>query len=155
MNIFFLDKDPIEAARQYCDKHCIKIILEVAQMLSSAYPPGQSPYRHTHLNHPMSVWVRSNRGNFEWALRHGLALCREYTARYGRIHKTQEKLEWIQNNPPLLETGSFTNPPQCFGKYVECRSQDFVDGYRKYYQTAKRDIATWKNTQPPSWFKKA
>ena len=37
MNIFLLDKDPKIAAQYHCDKHVVKMILESAQMLCSAY----------------------------------------------------------------------------------------------------------------------
>ena len=37
MNIFILDKDPRKAARMHCDKHVVKMILEGAQMLSTAH----------------------------------------------------------------------------------------------------------------------
>ena len=35
MNIFYLDKRPDDAAEMHCDKHCVKMILEYAQMLST------------------------------------------------------------------------------------------------------------------------
>jgi len=37
MNIFYLDKDPIVAAEMSCDKHVCKMIIESAQMLSTAH----------------------------------------------------------------------------------------------------------------------
>ena len=37
MNIFALDKDPTQAARMMCDKHVVKMILESAQLLSTAH----------------------------------------------------------------------------------------------------------------------
>ena len=37
MNIFYLDKDPVIAAQMMCDKHVVKMILESAQMLSTAH----------------------------------------------------------------------------------------------------------------------
>jgi len=37
MNIFYLDKDPIKAAEMSCDKHVCKMIIESAQMLSTAH----------------------------------------------------------------------------------------------------------------------
>ena len=37
MKIFFLDKRPDDAAEMHCDKHCVKMILEYAQMLSTAH----------------------------------------------------------------------------------------------------------------------
>ena len=37
MNIFYLDKDPVKAAKYSCDKHVVKMILESAQMLCTAH----------------------------------------------------------------------------------------------------------------------
>ena len=37
MNIFILDNDPVKAAQQQCDKHIPKMIVESAQMLSTAH----------------------------------------------------------------------------------------------------------------------
>jgi len=37
MNIFILNEDPVLAAKDHCDKHVVKMILESAQMLSSAH----------------------------------------------------------------------------------------------------------------------
>ena len=37
MNIFILDKDPYLAAQMLCDKHIPKMIVESAQMLSTAH----------------------------------------------------------------------------------------------------------------------
>lgn len=37
MNIFYLSYDPVEAARAHLDKHVVKMILEYAQLLSTAH----------------------------------------------------------------------------------------------------------------------
>jgi hypothetical protein len=37
MNIFYLDKHPKVAAQMSCDKHVCKMIVESAQMLSTAH----------------------------------------------------------------------------------------------------------------------
>lgn len=37
MNIFALDNDPVKAAQYQCDKHVVKMIVESAQMLSTAH----------------------------------------------------------------------------------------------------------------------
>ena len=37
MNIFYLDKRPDDCAEMHADKHCVKMILEYAQMLSTAH----------------------------------------------------------------------------------------------------------------------
>ena len=37
MNIFYLHKDPEVSAKMHCDKHVVKMIIEYAQMLSTAH----------------------------------------------------------------------------------------------------------------------
>ena len=37
MNIFILNDDPVIAAKEQCDKHVVKMIVESAQMLSTAH----------------------------------------------------------------------------------------------------------------------
>ena len=80
MNIFFLDLEPKKCAEYHVDSHVVKIILEACQMMATAYPKGGAPYKHTHANHPMAVWVRSSLDNFIWTLDYCYALCSEYTA---------------------------------------------------------------------------
>lgn len=66
MNIFVLDTDPAIAASMHCDQHLHKMILESAQMLSTAahllgYYSGKEPiYKPAHQNHPCSVWIRTS-----------------------------------------------------------------------------------------------
>lgn len=37
MNIFYLDPNPTKCARYHADKHCVKMVLEYAQLLSTAH----------------------------------------------------------------------------------------------------------------------
>ena len=135
MNIFYLDRDPYEAARLQCDRHVVKMILETAQLLSTAHNEldgGQIAYKSTHKNHPSAVWVRQSRHNYRWLRRHFLALGDEYTRRYGKVHATIQKhsetLLWPPNNIP---DGGFADPPQCIPD--ECKRDDAVLGYQVYY----------------------
>jgi len=62
MNIFFLSTDPAEAAEMSCDRHSIKMILESAQMLSTAlrlhgYDGDEYIYGKTHISHPSTIWT--------------------------------------------------------------------------------------------------
>ena len=64
MNIFYLDKDPVVAARVQYNKHVVKMILESAQMLCTAHhcygsseQKANVPYKQAHLNHPSTIWV--------------------------------------------------------------------------------------------------
>ena len=37
MNIFYLHKDPRQCAQMHCDKHVVKMIVEYAQLMSTAH----------------------------------------------------------------------------------------------------------------------
>ena len=160
MNIFILSGDPTEAAVAQINKHCVKMPLETAQMLCAAYPDGVAPYKKTHYNHPCTVWARTCIENFNWLVEHGIALCQEYTHRYGRRHKCQDVIEWCRDNPPALYSlGDKTAFAVAIADDASCRSAipDFdslsvVDKYRMYYLYEKSYIASWKNREPPMWW---
>ena len=81
MNIFYLSRSPVEAAKMQCDKHVVKMILETAQLLSTAHHEldGASvAYKPTHKNHPSAVWVRSSSDHYRWTVAHLEALGSEY-----------------------------------------------------------------------------
>ena len=157
MNIFFLDMCPIKAARYHCDKHTVKMILEVAQMMSTAhhvYETKQAPYLYkpTHKNHPMSKWVRESMDNYNWAFNHLIALLNEFHKRRGKAHKTGEKLKYLQHNPNLPLKG-LTEPPQCMPDEYKVEG-DIVTSYRRYYMNDKASFARWEwpNAKVPDWW---
>jgi hypothetical protein len=144
MNIFYLDRDPCEAARLQCDKHVVKMILETAQLLSTAHNEldgGQIAYKTTHKNHPSAVWVRQNRHNYRWLRRHLEALGDEYTRRYGNVHKTiQKHSQTLMWPPEAIPDGGFTDPPQCMPD--DCKHEDTVIAYQTYYNQKADDWAS-------------
>lgn len=150
MNIFVVDRDPVQAAQDLCDKHVVKMIVETAQMLCSAHPAGAAPYRRTHAKHPCTLWTAASMQNYMWLIDHGIALCEEYTKRYGKRHKSQDVIEWCRDNaPPLLSLGL---TPFAQAMPDQYRDPDPVTAYRNYYQGEKRRFATWKGSKP-SWWK--
>ena len=178
MNIFFLSADPEEAAEMSCDRHSIKMILESAQMLSTSLRlHGYDEQTHedldsrfekwiygiTHVNHPSTIWTSLNLSNFDWVLAHALALCREYTARYGKFHKSEEiLLRCGALRERHIPAGSLTVPPKCMGleyKIGDSTWDDVVASYRNYYQKGKTYMNKGKGPQwnkiparQPSWF---
>ena len=177
MNIFYVDSDPEVAARNMVDKHVVKMILETAQLLSTAHRVidgeeyvGQSQsgrkakrwrlsgnvdaimYAATHINHPSAVWVRENSANYDWLYDHLLALGREYTHRYGRTHLTIDKLKDILEDAPenIEQSNVMTKMPSCMDKqYIV--SLDPITNYRNYYNYGKTDLLRWSNRPPPQW----
>lgn len=142
MNIFYLDHDPAEAARMQCDRHVVKMILETAQLLSTAHHEldGESPaYKPTHKNHPSAVWVRSSAYAYAWTWRHLNALGKEYSRRYSKGHKTiREHLSKLQVLPANIDTSMTpTEPPQCMPD--EYKRDDTVLAYQLYYNSKADD----------------
>ena len=152
MNIFFLSVCATLAAVLQCDRHVVKMILETAQLLSTAHfeLDGESPaYKPTHKNHPSAVWVRQSSGNYLWLHAHLLALGEEYTKRYGKVHKTiAEHAETLARLPANIPQGEFFEPPQCM--YDECKRDDTVLAYQLYYN-AKADEWAAKG-RPMTWY---
>jgi len=157
MNIFFIDRDPILCAQAHYDKHVVKMILETAQLLSTAHWVfnGTGPYKMTHVNHPSAIWVREHVNHYTWAWKLMHSLGEEYTHRYGKVHKTiREHSDTLNRIPkPLRGLSDFywRDPPQCMPE--ECRRDDTVDAYRYYYLTEKLNLRSYTKRQPPEWSK--
>lgn len=151
MNIFVLDRDPAIAARYHCDKHVVKMILESSQILCTVlHQRGiAAPYRPTHRNHPCTIWAGQSRKNFEWLLNLGLALSREYTARFGKIHASENILQFCILHLSILPDGDLTPFAQAMPD--EFKHPDPVTAYRGYYRIAKASLLTYKYSQTPSF----
>lgn len=153
MNIFVLDYNPVKAAKMMCDKHVVKMPLETAQLLCSAFDPGTAPYKRTHYNHPCSIWARESKENFLWLVSHGLALCEEYTFRYKKSHKSEEVIRWCLKNISKISFSKVgkTRFVLCFDKQYQIGNA--VESYREYYRQEKKRIAQWgKGRATPRWF---
>ena len=151
MNIFYLDRDPTHAAQMQCDRHVVKMILETAQLLSTAHNEidgEQVAYKSTHKNHPSAVWTRESVENYQWLYRHLMALGDTYTRRYGKVHKTiQSHSQALSEAPRGIAYAGFTDPPQCM--YDWCKRLDTVEAYKAYY-AAK--AAEWADLgRPMRW----
>lgn len=165
MNIFYLHTEPKVCAAMHCDKHVVKMILEYAQLLSTAHHvidevPSIECYKATHVNHPSAVWVRESANNYYWLQALLERLCTQYTERYGKVHKTQRMgiVDALRRKPEGLEfTLEVTPPPQCMPDEYKCNPNtashaDTVFAYRTYYQADKAYFAKWKSSPIPSWF---
>ena len=163
MNIFFLSLKANKCAKMYCDQHVIKILLEIVQMLYTAWhitglPPNWNPprtksgargYKKAHPNHPMCLWVRSSKSAYMFTAKLGMELACEYNARFGKCHACSKHILWLSTHIP--ET--FTNVKSLtayYGKFgiPQCMPQehhqfDPVKAYHSYYKT--KTFARWTN----------
>jgi hypothetical protein len=162
MNIFALDKEPKKAARMLCDKHVIKMTLETAQMLCSAFPKGEAPYKPVHLNHPCTIWARTSIQNYRWLISHGLAIANEYTNRYGKTHKSQAIIHWCDENKDKLNLPDIGLTPFALAMneeiYGKVKHDNPIIAYQQYYRAKNRlwlenkgKGMKWSSTRKPQW----
>lgn len=182
MNIFVLNKCPIASALEQCDKHIVKMPTESAQMLCTAHRlldgdvemrPSKSGkrmikywkhpneelentlYRVAHQSHPCTIWTIESNNNYNWHYEHWIALCEEYTYRYGKKHLSEIKLREILKTPPKnIPIGYKTKQPLAMKSNPECMMPDVVESYRAFYQTKQdRFKMIWTKRPVPDWFK--
>ena len=158
MNIFILSRSPRRAAQHHGDKHVVKMILETAQLLYTAHwlthPERlhEGAYKKTHANHPCAIWARATLQNYMWLCALGFWLCREYTFRYGKTHKTEARILWLITHPPDLPDAGPTPFAQAMPD--EYRHDDPVVAYRTYYlqnKVRQRGIVSYTKRSAPEW----
>lgn len=153
MQVFLLDKDMEKSAYYYSDKHLIKIILEVVQILCTTINESvgfkATPYKSTHINHPISKWCRESLSNWKWLLKFVMVLNREKIYRFDTPHKAALMAMWLPY--PNIPDKGLTEFPQAMPDVYKCK--DPIKAYRKYYKCEKSVFksgpAKWKNRPIP------
>lgn len=156
MNIFVLDYNPIIAAQYHVDRHVIKMILESAQMLSTAYRyynpdvPDWHCYKSTHENHPCTLWVKKSKANAEWLKQLMFALHDEWHYRYE--HNRKHNSMWVLDKINFDNFPDIGLTPFALAIKDDCKCDDAVESYKNFYIKYKRHIATWKKRGEPEWW---
>jgi hypothetical protein len=152
MNIFYLDEDPAAAAQFHNDSHCVKMILESAQMLSTAARENgvNEGYKPCFRHHPCTQWAANSLSNWRWLRRLALELDTEYKWRYenSEDHKSAKVVRGLPE--PNLPRNGFTELAQAMPDY--CKKSDPVRAYRTYYREEKSHLAEWTKRGKPGWY---
>ena len=155
MNIFILHLNQSTCVKMYVNKHVIKMILESCQLLCSVHHVCDSKYvpvyKLTHKNHPCSIWARESLTNYKWLIVLAKELCKEYTYRYGKIHKCESYINDLEKNLPPIEDKGFTPPAQAMPDIY--KDSDVVEAYRHYYFFEKNNLFDWKKRPIPGFIK--
>jgi len=180
MNIFYVHPDPKICAQQHVDKHVVKMILEYAQLMSTAHrvldgkeiqglsksgrkakrwvlPDEREDvlYKASHINHPSAKWCRHSIYNYQWLFSLWIELMREYHYRYGKIHSSMRLAKYLKDAPNnISKDESFTAPWRAMPEEFKAdRSEpDYtVKSYRAYYNGAKTSMFKWKLRPTPEW----
>ena len=160
MNIFILDQTPELSAESHCDKHVVKMILESAQIASTAlHLNGVTDpvmYKIAHKGHPCCIWAAENARHLRYVIELGLSLCMEYRLRYNKVHASERV---------LISLSKYTRPSPRPKYYAVCMAEPYrtegwaphlpldetIRFYRQYYHLAKAGFAKWPT--PPTWWK--
>lgn len=200
MNVFFTNECPIQAANEHNYIHQVKMIVEKAQLLSTAvrlldgvkckvwvkkvskvkldcgliikkvkckqvdwhelpsdsfefrfgrrWLIGNELYAATHANHPSSVWVRKSYGHYVWVLECAKQLCSLYTARTGKVHKTEAILDLLAAAPSNIPDNGFVKPPVAAPDEFKAIAV-FGDVCKAYQQYLCAKFAEWKSRAKP------
>jgi hypothetical protein len=180
MNIFVVDNCPKIAAQNLCNKHVVKMIVETAQMLSTAHrvldgtpyidktAHGRKVTRYRHwytnfetnlckaamINHPCTKWCMTSIANYRWLYEHGCELMSEYTFRYNKTHAMERlyKLFLIAEPGYLHINGMMNFTPFAQAMPDKYKDKDAVVAYRNYYIGDKARLAQWTKRNPPEWY---
>lgn len=178
MNIFYLDEDAIKAAQYHMDKHVRKMIIEYAQLLSTAHRVldgemycGKTSngrkirrwllsddredvlYKATHINHPSAIWARQCLENYNWLYELFFWTSYEFEYRWGKKHATYEKLAEMLGVPPnnIPSIGYMVPVPQAMDEKYKLNNS--LDAYRNYYIYGKSHLTQWTRRGVPDWYK--
>ena len=182
INIFVLDPNPYKAASMHCDKHVVKMILETAQMLSTAHRvlDGKKIVIESYIDE----YGIKHRKKTVWKLTGDID-----NTLYAAAHTNHPSTKWIResNNNYMwawclmrglcleytkrygkihfTETkllSILSNPPINIPIYYktlqplcmpdEYKCDDVVKSYRSFYIGAKKDFAVWKHSNQPDWW---
>jgi hypothetical protein len=178
MNIFYLHTDTKECAKQHLDKHVVKMILEYAQLLSTAHRlldgyeyEGKSIsgrkamrwkldddrednlYLASHMKHPSGIWCRQSLDNYWWLYNLWRDLMREYTFRYGKNHVAEKLIPFLSFPPSKITNDAATPMPQCMPEQYKVPDNS-IQAYKNYYINDKQPFAVWTNRPIPEWYVK-
>ena len=172
MNLFFLNVDPKKCAEEHCDKHVVKMVLEIVQMLYTAHHlygnPPDFAYRISHVKHPISIWIRICYANYSYAVQVAKYLSIEYTYRYDKIHSCKKHIDWLLLNVPKFNNNisyssttvlsynkdfeSMGMTPVPLAMPMECKLSNTILSYRNYYIMKKQYFAKWTSRPIPRWY---
>ena len=83
-----------------------------------------------------------------------LALCEEYTYRYGKTHKVErDRLCFVllKNIPKNIGNEGWSEPTPAMPEQYKVPGNS-IQAYINYYVGAKKHLANWKKRTIPSWY---
>ena len=182
MNIFYLHKDPEISAKMHCDKHVVKMIIEYAQMLSTAHrmldgimvrkpsKSGKTMVKHydlfegaDDLEAEMTYYkaVHYNHPCNVWIRESKQNYLYLYKLFYHLCEEYRHRYGRFHMTDNKLRSALWTLPKNIPNKTLTeppqampdyCKRKDPIDAYRTYYINEKKRFAKWTKRDVPEWF---
>lgn len=111
------------------------------------------PYGLGYIHHPCTKWAAKSYKNWKWLIELNIALCKEYTYRYNKIHKGEHITNWCLDNVPLFNFTEITKFAQAMDDKYKITSDPF-ENYRIYYTFDKSHLHTWTKREQPEFINK-
>lgn len=155
MNIFALAPTPQESARMHCDQHLHKMILESAQMVSTAFHARGFKlswlYKPAYEKHPCNIWAASSNHNICWILELAweLEVIRETLG--CDPHSSSEVIKYARDymDSEFPYASSYLASPRifCGPAFLKLQSKHSTEEkYQLYYQYK---LKQWLDTRQP------
>jgi hypothetical protein len=156
VNIFYLHPCAAVSASYMHDKHVVKMIVESAQLLSTAaqmvcMERDTRLYKPCYINHPCAVWTRLSVDNYEWLYQHYISLIKIYEFTYNDEHRSAELMKALKEYLVLMPKTGFTEPPLCMPDEYKVPNVSHYISYRKYYLAEKAKKRHYRRIKPPYW----
>ena len=161
MNIFAFDPDPWTCALWLDDIRKNKMILETAQLLSSAAflldpKATRDVYKPTHVGHPCTKWTLLSKPNYDWLVEYMSCLFKQQ----GGLHKSALLIPTFKSLSsslpfPLDKQTPFANCARNKDKGLDfTHIKDTHQAYRLYMVERWKETTiplSWANGQQPEW----
>ena len=167
MNIFVLGPTPESSARAHCDQHLHKMILESAQIVSTALRlrgwNREWLYKSTHISHPCVRWAASSNHNILYVIELADELRRIREELDCPPHASSEVIKYAQDylagEVPFASSYLATDFALAMPLHIRARSDiGPVEKYQAYYREKNKNWTaldnkpmTWKNRPVPEF----
>jgi hypothetical protein len=162
MQLFVTDECPVQSAQALDDARVVNQCGETAQLICAALADVgvPTPYRTTHLRHPITRWVMADHDHLGWAVDHLRALRDEHQFRYPSSppHRSAELVlpvacDFLDRSMTGMPSG-WQNSARHEALGLDFTHLPVTEAYRAYlmarWSSASR-APRWTRRAAPSW----
>lgn len=160
MNIFVTSFDPHVCAIDHCKIHRTKMILEYAQLMSTAHDEWgtwtDAMYKPTHRNHPSAIWTRLSWGNYNYVYTLWKSLLLLYTRDTRKQHASSRLLDVLKPKhrdvEPVFIPSMLAMPDDYKSDNIEKSYQDYLNSKFNEWRSRPKPLSV-EFIRVPSWYK--